>query len=85
MTFPGLAAALKVSETRLSALMVFDERLDADLALRMARYFGTTAEFWLNLRMVHTLARARLDSQRLIEECVSPRIVLGSGPVPVRG
>ena len=34
--------------------------MTADTALRLARYFGTTPHFWLNLQTAHDLSRAEL-------------------------
>jgi antitoxin HigA-1 len=53
-----LAAQLRVPVTRLSAIVNGRGRVDADLALRLARYFNTTAKFWLNLQISYDLATA---------------------------
>ena len=50
-----LAAALRVPVARINDLV--DERrgMTADMALRLSRYFGTTAKFWLNLQVSYEL------------------------------
>ena len=45
----------------------------AHTALRLARYFGTTPEFWTNLQAAHDLSLARAKSGREIERGVRPR------------
>jgi len=44
-----LAAALKVPANRITSILNGTRSITADTALRLGRYFGTTAEFWLNL------------------------------------
>ncbi len=45
----AVARALGVPRTRIERLAAEQVDLTADTALRLARYFGTSAEFWLNL------------------------------------
>jgi len=47
--------------------------ITADTGLRLARYFGTTAEFWLNLQAGFELELARRVSAQQIERDVHPR------------
>lgn len=44
----------------------------ADTALRLARYFGTTPEFWMNLQASYDLRRAIDESGGRIEKRVKP-------------
>jgi plasmid maintenance system antidote protein VapI len=41
--------------------------------MRLARYFNTTAEFWLNLQTMHDLTKAARELGRQIERDVQPR------------
>ena len=51
---PGqLAKALGVPRTRIERLAAESVDLSADTALRLARYFGTSAEFWMALKSRH--------------------------------
>ena len=50
MTPYALAAALHVPRTRVERLVREETALTADTALRLAKYFDTTPEFWLNLQ-----------------------------------
>ena len=47
--------------------------MTADTALRLARFFGTSPEFWVNLQAMHDLAKARLENGVAIERDVQPR------------
>ena len=46
--------------------------LSVENALRLSRYFGTTAEFWLNLQTDYELRLARRAKLKLIEKQVRP-------------
>jgi addiction module HigA family antidote len=47
--------------------------ITADTALRLARYFGTTAELWMNLQAAHDLDVAQRASADRIARDVNPR------------
>jgi addiction module HigA family antidote len=47
--------------------------ITADTALRLSRYLGTTAEFWLNLQKSYELRVARQTRQKDIDRAVRPR------------
>ena len=68
----ALALALRVPATRIGDILRHPKprTVSADTALRLARYFGTTPEFWLNLQSAHDieLARRRLEASRPVEE-----------------
>ena len=55
----ALAAALHVPRTRLNDIVLGRRALTADTALRLARYFGTTPDFWTALQSGHDLEVAR--------------------------
>ena len=44
-----------------------------DTALRLARYFGTTPQFWLNLQQAYDLSKAMVEFGQDIEHRVRPR------------
>ena len=54
----ALALALRVPPSRISGI-VNGER--ADTALRLARYFGTTPEHWINMQAGYDLTKARAE------------------------
>jgi addiction module HigA family antidote len=70
----ALALDLHVPPNRISAI-VRRERpraVTADTALRLGRYFGTSAEFWLNLQTAYELSLAREALHETIERHVRP-------------
>jgi addiction module HigA family antidote len=58
MSAHALAQALRVPATRINDLVNEKRAVSADTALRLARYFGMTAEFWMNLQGAFDLRRA---------------------------
>ena len=50
-----LAKEIHVPETRISEIIHGKRAVTADTALRFAKFFGTTAEFWLNLQNLYDL------------------------------
>jgi len=69
----ALAMALRVPATRIGAIVKGERSVTADTALRLARFFGTSAEFWINLQAMHDLTKARKELGRTIERDVRPR------------
>ena len=69
----ALAMALRVPATRIGAIVKGERAVTADTALRLARFFGSSAEFWMNLQAMHDLTKARMDVGRMIERDVRPR------------
>jgi len=59
----ALARALHVPPNRITAIISTQSprAVTPDTALRLARYFGTTAQFWLNLQRAHDLSVAEID------------------------
>jgi len=73
MSVNALAMALRVPATRIGAIVKGERSVTADTALRLARFFGTSPEFWINLQAMHDLTKARLESGETIERDVRPR------------
>jgi antitoxin HigA-1 len=70
MSVNALAMALRVPATRIGAIVKGERSVTADTALRLARFFGTSPEFWVNLQAMHDLTKARRDSGGKIERDV---------------
>jgi len=68
-----LAAALAVPTNRVTGILNEERALTADTALRLARYFGTTAEFWLNLQTAYDLRATEAAKGKKIKSEVAPR------------
>lgn len=59
MSAIALAKELHVPRTRIERLVKGETGVSADTAMRLAKFFGTTPEYWLNLQRAWDLARAR--------------------------
>jgi addiction module HigA family antidote len=73
MSVNALAMALRVPATRIGAIVKSERSVTADTALRLARFFGTSPEFWMNLQAMHDLTKARLENGKTIERDIRPR------------
>ena len=58
MSARQLAEMLDVPANRVSDIERERRGISANTALRLARYFGTDARFWLNLQVAHDLSKA---------------------------
>ena len=61
------ALAMRVPPRRINEIVHGRRSVTADTALRLARYFGTTADFWVNLQARYDLEVARDESGARIE------------------
>jgi len=70
-----LAKDISVPPRRINEIVHGTRAISADTALRLARYFGTTDEFWLNLQMHYdlTVERERLGPRLRKEVAVLKR------------
>lgn len=75
MSANALALALRVPATRIGAIVKGERSVTADTALRLARFFGTSPEFWMNLQAMYDLTKARRESGGKIQRDVRPRAV----------
>ena len=69
----ALAQALGVPVNRVTTILHGQRGVTADTALRLARYFGTTPQLWLNLQATWELRRAEITQGREIAARVRPR------------
>ena len=68
-----LAQAIKVPRSRINDIVLRRRGITADTAFRLARYFGTSPEFWINLQARYDLDVADRKIRRRIEREVRPR------------
>ena len=73
MSQAALARALGVPKNRISQIINGDRGVSADTALRLARWMGTTPQYWLNLQMLYDLRVAEQTSGQAIRDSVEPR------------
>ncbi len=69
----ALAHALGVTPARINDIVRERRGITADTALRLARYFSTDAQSWINLQTAYDLRVAELAVGRSIERAVKPR------------
>ncbi len=69
----ALSLALAIPVARVTRILDGREGVSADTALRLARYFGTTPQLWLNLQKTWELRRAEIEVGPEIGVCVTPR------------
>ena len=67
-----LALSLRLPSGRITDILNGKRGISAETALRLARYFGNDARFWLNLQTNYELAVAQAASGSRIEEEVRP-------------
>jgi antitoxin HigA-1 len=72
LTMNRLALNLRVPVTRIAEIVHQRRAITPDTALRLARYFSTSARFWMNLQATYDLDVAQDDSQKEIERDVHP-------------
>ncbi|HEY2118420.1 MAG TPA: HigA family addiction module antitoxin [Candidatus Acidoferrum sp.] len=67
-----LALALRVAPPSVYEIVKEERGISAEMALRLARYFGTTPEFWVNLQAHYDLSVSRREAQSKINRDVHP-------------
>lgn len=75
------ALDLRVPVTRIAEIVHERRGITPDTALRLARYFNTTATFWMNLQTAYDLEVAADKLSRTIEREVRPTAMAASGSV----
>ena len=66
-----LAVAIGVPPRRINEIVHGQRRITADTALRLARYFGTSAQFWINLQTHHDL-EIEADALQAVLDGIQP-------------
>ncbi|MGA2501361.1 MAG: HigA family addiction module antitoxin [Tepidisphaeraceae bacterium] len=69
----ALARALCVTPARINDIIRRRRGVTGDTALRLARYFGTDAQSWLNLQSAYDLRLAEIAAGKTVERQVKPR------------
>ena len=67
MSAAELARQLGVPTNRVTQILNGQRAITGDTALRLAHFFGTTPEFWLNLQSLYEIRLAEKQSGRLIK------------------
>ena len=72
MTANRLALELRVPATRVGDIVHGRRSITADTALRLSRYFGTSAQFWMNLQVNYDLEIAGDRAGAEIDQAIRP-------------
>ena len=64
----ALAMSLRVPAPRINDVVREKRAITVDTALRLARYFDTTAQFWMNLQSTYDLKIAEKTSSQKIQQ-----------------
>ncbi len=72
MSVNALALALRVPAPRINDVVRGKRAISADTALRLERYFGASAPFWLNLQIAYDLRVATAAAGEQIEREIEP-------------
>ena len=70
MSVSALAVALRVPASRINDVVRQKRGVSIDTALRLARYFNTTAQFWMNLQISYDLKIARQNMTKIENEII---------------
>jgi antitoxin HigA-1 len=68
ITATQLAHDLRVPPNRITAILHGLRGITADTALRLARYFGTSAAFWMNLQQIYDLRLAEAEIREALKK-----------------
>jgi antitoxin HigA-1 len=70
----ALAEAIAVPHNRIAAILRGERSITADTALRLATYFGTSADVWMNLQKTYDLKKAELEHGAAIRAEIKRRV-----------
>jgi antitoxin HigA-1 len=62
-----LSVDIGVAQTRISEIINGKRGMSADTAIRLSRYFGNSAQFWLNLQAGYDLRLAQAENQAVYD------------------
>ncbi len=62
-----LSVDIQVPQTRIGRIISGKQSISADTAIRLSRYFGNSAEFWLNVQARYDLKQVQLENQEIYD------------------
>ena len=65
-----LSKSIGVQQTRISLIVKGERGITADTSMRLAKYFGTTPEFWMNLQREYDLRKVKSEIKEIIDKIV---------------
>ena len=75
-----LSKEIKVQQTAIGQIIKGNRRITVDMALRLSRFFGNSAQFWLNLQNYYDLELEKEKNESLIKEIIPYRKTLNNVP-----
>jgi antitoxin HigA-1 len=63
-----LSKNIKIPQTRISEIIKGRRRITADTALRLSKFFGNTAKFWLGLQDDYDIEEEKLAKHKDLDE-----------------
>jgi len=76
-----LAKGMNVYPRKINEIVQGKRSVTADTALRLARFFGTSPEVWLNLQTLYDLELAKDELEAKVEREVTPYVTVQSSAV----
>jgi antitoxin HigA-1 len=70
-----LSKDIGVAQTRISEILLAKRSITADTALRLSRYFGNSAQFWLNLQTQYDLRQAQEENAEVYSQIVPSQLL----------
>jgi len=70
-----LAKSIKMPASRVHDVVHGNRPITAEMALRLARFFGTDARSWINLQAHYDLERAKIEMAARVEKEVKPYVM----------
>ena len=67
-----LAIQTRMPATRIGSIVHGRRSVTTETALRLARFFGTSAEMWIDLQAAYDLSKVRIQMQKKIDQEVQP-------------
>jgi len=70
-----LSKAIGVQQTRISQIIKGNTRITADMATRLSKYFGTSAEVWMNLQSKYDIRKIRIEKNKILDNITPFKLV----------
>jgi len=74
-----------LSETRISQIIHGKRSITAETALILSLFFGTSADFWLNLQNHYDLEEIKMNKPELPKRVIKYKLIKSKGRTPVKG
>lgn len=70
LTAYKLSKAIGVQQTRISQIIKGNTSITADMATRLSKFFGTSAEVWMHLQSKYDIRKTRVEKHEILEKIV---------------